>query len=375
MCLLPGMKPASRSSSSRTSITSTSLAPRSALELVELDRLERLELLRLVEVALELEEADRAQPPGRRGRPRRATPACRTTGSSRRSTKPAFVPKRRRRPARSDAPGTWPAAKASAVRTSSTVAPSGDRRRARAPRSRRGTGRGSARRCAPCSAAAASPRPPPRRRTRRPSRARARRFRGARRRSSRTARRSCRRRTASRRHGRGRRWTSSGSSSSRCRLWKSPSAPSRASTARSGRATAPTNSESPVKQRAVGEEAAVLGPVAGRVDRPRRDRADARSRRRPRAGRAGTRRSASAWIETGTPCSSASRPWPETWSACVCVSSTRTMRTPRRRPPSRYGSIAKAGSTSTASPASSSPTRYEAQPRSSSTNCRKSIPR
>ena len=24
------------------------------------------------------------------------------------------------------------------------------------------------------------------------------------------------------------------------------------------------------------------------------------------------------------PCSSASRPWPETWSACVCVSSTPT---------------------------------------------------
>ena len=40
--------------------------------------------------------------------------------------------------------------------------------------------------------------------------------------------------------------TSSGSSSSRWRLWKSPSAPSRASTARSGRAAVPTNSESPV---------------------------------------------------------------------------------------------------------------------------------
>ena len=40
---------------------------------------------------------------------------------------------------------------------------------------------------------------------------------------------------------------SSGSSSSRWRLWKRPSAPSRASTARSGRAAAPTKSESPVR--------------------------------------------------------------------------------------------------------------------------------
>ena len=28
---------------------------------------------------------------------------------------------------------------------------------------------------------------------------------------------------------------------------------------------------------------------------------------------------------TGTPWSRASLPWPDTWSACVCVSSTRTM--------------------------------------------------
>src|SRR5438034_6247356 len=48
------------------------------------------------------------------------------------------------------------------------------------------------------------------------------------------------------------------------------------------------------------------------------------------------------------------------------------MRTPSRLAPSRYCSIAKAGSTTIASPASTSPTRYEPQPRSSSTNCRKS---
>src|SRR4051794_36815269 len=43
-----------------------------------------------------------------------------------------------------------------------------------------------------------------------------------------------------------------------------------------------------------------------------------------------------------------------------------------RTPSSRYCSIASAGSTTIAAPASGSPTRYEAHPRSSSTNCRKS---
>ena len=44
--------------------------------------------------------------------------------------------------------------------------------------------------------------------------------------------------------------------------------------------------------------------------------------------------SASGWIATAAPCSSASRPCPETWSAWLCVSRTRTIRTPaggRRR--------------------------------------------
>ena len=36
--------------------------------------------------------------------------------------------------------------------------------------------------------------------------------------------------------------------------------------------------------------------------------------------------SAAGWIEIGTACSSASRPWPERWSACVCVSTVRTIR-------------------------------------------------
>ena len=43
--------------------------------------------------------------------------------------------------------------------------------------------------------------------------------------------------------------------------------------------------------------------------------------------------SASAWIATGSSCSSARRPWPEMWSACVCVSSTRTDLASRARPP------------------------------------------
>ena len=72
--------------------------------------------------------------------------------------------------------------------------------------------------------------------------------------------------------------------------------------------------------------------------------------------------SASGWIETGTPCSSARRPCPETWSACVCVSSTRTIRTPAAAAASRYCSIANAGSTTTASPASAVADEVRAAP-------------
>src|SRR5204863_5142143 len=58
-----------------------------------------------------------------------------------------------------------------------------------------------------------------------------------------------------------------------------------------------------------------------------------------------------------------------TWSACVCVSSTPTSPTSCRSAASRYCSIASAGATTTAVCACSSPTREEAHPRSSSTNC------
>src|SRR5215204_2801369 len=60
------------------------------------------------------------------------------------------------------------------------------------------------------------------------------------------------------------------------------------------------------------------------------------------------------------------------WSACVCVSSTRTIRTSLSLAKSRYCSIEYAGSTTRASPPTGSPIRYEAQPRSSSTNWRNS---
>src|SRR3954452_14015596 len=85
--------------------------------------------------------------------------------------------------------------------------------------------------------------------------------------------------------------------------------------------------------------------------------------------------SALGWIPTGTPCSRASRPCPETWSACVCVSSVRTIRTPSCSAAARYCSISYPGSTTNASPAAPSPTRYDAQPRSASTNWRKITPR
>ena len=69
------------------------------------------------------------------------------------------------------------------------------------------------------------------------------------------------------------------------------------------------------QQGAVDEEAAVLGPVAGRVQAADALRADGDLVAvRERVVR-DTRRSASACTDTGMPCSSASRPWPETWSA------------------------------------------------------------
>ena len=87
-------------------------------------------------------------------------------------------------------------------------------------------------------------------------------------------------------------------------------------------------------------EAGVLRTVPGRVDRAQHDVCRARPRRRPPADRARTPASAAGWIEIGTPCSSASRPWPERWSACVWVSIVRTIRTSRFAASASTGSIA-----------------------------------
>ena len=116
-------------------------------------------------------------------------------------------------------------------------------------------------------------------------------------------------------------------------------------------------------------EARVLRPVPGRVDRAEHDLAelqlhavlervvrirglcgpvdrhrDAVLQREPAVARTGDRR------------------------ACASRSSGRSSRR-AWRPPSSTGSIAYGGSTIAATPASSSPTRYDAQPRSSSRNC------
>src|SRR5207247_4095879 len=67
------------------------------------------------------------------------------------------------------------------------------------------------------------------------------------------------------------------------------------------------------------------------------------------------------------------RPCPETWSAWLCVSRMCSIRTLMYRASRRYSSISNRGSTTAATSASSSPIRYEAQPRSSCVICRKSI--
>src|SRR5215211_11690 len=71
------------------------------------------------------------------------------------------------------------------------------------------------------------------------------------------------------------------------------------------------------------------------------------------------------------PVAACSRPWPETWSACVWVSSTWSISTPRNRASRRYSLTSTLGSTTAATPARSSPMRYDAQPRSSWMSWRK----
>ena len=130
--------------------------------------------------------------------------------------------------------------------------------------------------------------------------------------------------------------TPSGSSSSRRNEWKSPSAPSCAPTARSGRAASPTKSESPVRtshgssarERSITARQVCSGRCPG-VWIARRTTSPSTTSAPSSNGSCSYDTSAAGWIEIGTPCSSARRPWPERWSACVCVSIVRTIRTSR----------------------------------------------
>ena len=141
--------------------------------------------------------------------------------------------------------------------------------------------------------------------------------------------------------------TSSGSDSSRsCSERKMSAAPSRGSTARSGRATSPTNSESPVRTAhrvaaAAGvaqQEGGVLGPVARGVDRlDRRPPRPARPCQPSANGSCSYSAPASSLTWIVAPVARASRPWPETWSAWLWVSSTCSIRTPCRRARSQVG--------------------------------------
>ena len=119
--------------------------------------------------------------------------------------------------------------------------------------------------------------------------------------------------------------------SGRCRA-----RPPSLSTARSGRATSPTNRVSPVstahgsgpRARVDQRERRVLGPVPGGVQRAHAHaiRAPAPSRRRRARGR--SRAAASRWMWIVAPVAAASRPWPETWSAWLCVSRMCSIDTP-----------------------------------------------
>ena len=107
---------------------------------------------------------------------------------------------------------------------------------------------------------------------------------------------------------------------------------------------------------------------AARGSTPRRPR----GRRRPRAAPTRTpARRADAPRRAGRARARAGRARTRGRRACASRARARSGRPPaRRRRAAR--SIANGGSTTTATPASGSPTRYEAQPRSSFTNCRKS---
>ena len=75
-------------------------------------------------------------------------------------------------------------------------------------------------------------------------------------------------------------------------------------------------------------ERGVLGPVAGGVDGLDHDRRRARAASRRRTARAGSRPRRARGCGSSAPVAAASRPWPETWSAWLWVSSTCSIRHP-----------------------------------------------
>ena len=85
----------------------------------------------------------------------------------------------------------------------------------------------------------------------------------------------------------------------------------------------------PLAARGVDErERRVLGPVAGRVQRAHDAARRARAPSRRRTARARSRARRARWMWIVAPVAAASRPWPETWSAWLWVSSTCSMLTP-----------------------------------------------
>ena len=168
--------------------------------------------------------------------------------------------------------------------------------------------------------------------------------------------------------------TSGGSDSNLpCSERKISRAPSSFSTARSGRATSPTNSVSPVSTAhgsspprlvSTSRNAVCSGRCPG-VCSARIRSAPISSSQPSSNGSWSYAGSASVWMWMVAPVAAARRPCPETWSAWLCVSRMCSICTPTYRASVRYSSMSSFGSITAATPASSSPTRYDAQPRSS----------
>src|SRR4051812_2923685 len=176
--------------------------------------------------------------------------------------------------------------------------------------------------------------------------------------------------------------TSVSSASGRRRSWrerKMSRAPSAGSIARSGRATSPTNMLSPVST-AHGRSASRRPSTSANAVCSGRwpGVCSARTRTSPSAssqpssnGSCSYAAPAARWTWIVAPVAARRRPWPETWAACVCVSRAWAIAPPRNRASPREAAAPIFGSTTAATPACSSPIRYEAHPRSSWMSWRK----